>query len=33
MKFKKIEFLKEALREDIGRGDLARFIEIGRAHV
>ena len=24
MKFKKIEFLKESLREDIGRGDLAR---------
>jgi len=29
MKFKKIEFLKEALREDIGRGDLARFIVSG----
>ena len=29
MKFKKIEFLKEALREDIGRGDLARFIVNG----
>ena len=31
MKFKKIEFLKEALREDIGRGDLARFIVSGRS--
>jgi len=31
MKFKKIEFLKEALREDIGRGDLARFIISGRS--
>jgi nicotinate-nucleotide pyrophosphorylase (carboxylating) len=30
MKFKKIEFLKEALKEDIGRGDLARFIVEGR---
>jgi len=30
MKFKKIEFLKEALREDIGRGDLARFIVNGK---
>jgi len=29
MKFKKIEFLKEALREDIGRGDLASFIVSG----
>ena len=32
MKFKKIEFLKEALREDIGRGDLARFIVEGRSN-
>jgi len=31
MKFKKIEFLKESLREDIGRGDLARFIVSGRS--
>jgi len=31
MKFKKIEFLKEALREDIGRGDLARFIVKGKS--
>jgi len=31
MKFKKIEFLKEALREDIGRGDLARFIVNGES--
>ena len=31
MKFKKIEFLKEALREDIGRGDLARFIVSGES--
>ena len=31
MKFKKIEFLKEAIREDIGRGDLARFIVNGRS--
>jgi len=29
MKFEKIEFLKEALKEDIGRGDLARFIVEG----
>ena len=32
MKFKKIEFLKEALKEDIGRGDLARFIISGRSN-
>jgi len=31
MKFQKIEFLKEALREDISRGDLARFIVKGRS--
>jgi len=31
MKFRKIEFLKEALREDIGRGDLARFIVEGES--
>ena len=31
MKFKKVEFLKEALREDIGRGDLARFIVNGNS--
>jgi nicotinate-nucleotide pyrophosphorylase (carboxylating) len=31
MKFKKIEFLKEALKEDIGRGDLARFIINGKS--
>jgi len=31
MKFKKIEFLKEALREDIGRGDLARFVVSGKS--
>jgi len=31
MKFKKIEFLKESLREDIGRGDLARFIVNGES--
>jgi len=31
MKFKKIEFLKEALREDIGRVDLARFILNGNS--
>ena len=31
MMFKMIEFLKEALREDIGRGDLARFIVKGRS--
>jgi nicotinate-nucleotide pyrophosphorylase (carboxylating) len=32
MKFKKIEFLKEVLREDIGRGDLARFIVSGKSN-
>jgi len=31
MKFKKIDFLKKALKEDIGRGDLARFILNGRS--
>jgi len=31
MKFQKIEFLKEALREDISRGDLARFIVEGKS--
>jgi nicotinate-nucleotide pyrophosphorylase (carboxylating) len=31
MKFEKIEFLKEALKEDIGRGDLARFIVSGES--
>jgi len=29
MKFKKIEFLKQALSEDIGRGDLARDLVFG----